>query len=358
MPKISWMTRTTGVLPFDSGYTTNVSTERSPCFTVTHSRWRGDFSRVALAQSCAEAKDAAKRMRREISVMRFMAWFLLRGNIAGRTRTGKGACRTRGIVMPCDKACKTEKRSFFFGACVDRLACVRYAFEFTQLELSHLRGTDKPPHGRRKASYPRTRFFRVVQPIGAEGAAGRLRAGARLHDRAALRLGAVGKHPAGARPPLQGHRPSKRGVPDAHSAQLHRQGKAPRGRVFARACGCHDWRRGRARRTFGYPSHFGDHHRPYVVKVDPVVSRSARSDEPVEQRGALGITDQAFSPHARILLAGGPHGARHARRGGSGNAPDAGHLCGFCDKRCGDSGDPREKIRSGEIRRRGRHLFD
>src|SRR5467141_4527102 len=104
--------------------------------------------------------------------------------------------------MPCDKARKTEKRSSVFRACVDTLACVRYAFEFTQLELSHLRGTDKPPHGRRKASYPRTGFFRVVQPAGSESAARRLRAGARVHDRAALRMGTVGKHSASARSPI------------------------------------------------------------------------------------------------------------------------------------------------------------
>ncbi len=45
----------------------------------------------------------------------------------------------------------------------------------------------------------------------------------------------------------------------------------------------------------------------------------------------FGIADQAFSPDAGILLAGGPHGSRYARRGGSGNATDAGYLCGFCD---------------------------
>src|SRR5215831_4784770 len=46
---------TTGRLSFDSGYTTKVSTERPPCFTVTHSEWRGDFASFALAQSCAKA---------------------------------------------------------------------------------------------------------------------------------------------------------------------------------------------------------------------------------------------------------------------------------------------------------------
>jgi len=34
-----------------------------------------------------------------------------------------------------------------------------------------------------------------------------------------------------------------------------------------------------------------------------------RSNEPVEQRGALGIAHKTLSAHARILLAGGPHGA-------------------------------------------------
>src|SRR5205807_4804199 len=69
------MTTTTGVLFFPSGYTRSVSTERSPCFTVTHSRWRGDFSSVALAQSCAEAKGAAPRISVASKAVRFMAWF-------------------------------------------------------------------------------------------------------------------------------------------------------------------------------------------------------------------------------------------------------------------------------------------
>src|SRR6267378_3456469 len=65
------MMRTTGVLLFDSGYTTNVSTERPSCLTLTHSRWRGDFSSLALAQSCAEAACAVTNRR--INEMHFMA---------------------------------------------------------------------------------------------------------------------------------------------------------------------------------------------------------------------------------------------------------------------------------------------
>src|SRR6266436_10189055 len=80
MPKISWMISTTSVLLFDSGYTTNVSTERPSCLTLTHSRWRGDFSSVARAQSCAEASCAAQRISKKIRVVRFMAWFLPQRN--------------------------------------------------------------------------------------------------------------------------------------------------------------------------------------------------------------------------------------------------------------------------------------
>src|SRR5438445_1202862 len=74
---------------------------------VTHSRWRGDFSKVALAQSCAEAKGATHKISREIKVMRFMVWFLpqtawLAGN------EPKSSRRTRGIVMPHGKARKTS----------------------------------------------------------------------------------------------------------------------------------------------------------------------------------------------------------------------------------------------------------
>src|SRR5258705_3690079 len=65
------MMRTTGVLLFDSGYTTNVSTERPSCLTLTHSRCRGDFSSLALAQSCAEAACAVTNRR--INEMYFMA---------------------------------------------------------------------------------------------------------------------------------------------------------------------------------------------------------------------------------------------------------------------------------------------
>src|SRR5579871_1913804 len=59
IPKISWITSTTGRLSFTSGYTTNVSTDRPSCFNVTHSPCRDDFASAAFAQSCAQAGPAA-----------------------------------------------------------------------------------------------------------------------------------------------------------------------------------------------------------------------------------------------------------------------------------------------------------
>src|SRR2546426_2348413 len=111
MPKISWMTSTTGVLLFDSGYTTNVSTERPSCLMVTHSRWRGDFVSAALAQSCAEAICATHRISSEIRAMRLMDWSLpQRTGLAGRGLESVGASYTRGILMPRRKDRKPEQR--------------------------------------------------------------------------------------------------------------------------------------------------------------------------------------------------------------------------------------------------------
>src|SRR5260370_4000053 len=95
------------------------------------------------------------------------------------------------------------------------------------------------------------------------------------------------------------------------------------------------------RRTRGSASrttpNIRNHHRSHVVQVDPVVSRLASADEPVEQRGALGITHETFFAHARILLAGRPYGARHAQRGRSRKAPNVEYLRRLRHKRPGDS---------------------
>src|SRR6202042_1458318 len=63
IPKIWIITSTAGCLSFTSGYTTNVSTDRPSCFTVTHSPCLGDFASAAFAQSCAQADPAPKPAR-------------------------------------------------------------------------------------------------------------------------------------------------------------------------------------------------------------------------------------------------------------------------------------------------------
>src|SRR4029077_13117478 len=46
---------------------------------VTHSLWRGDFCRLARAQSCAEATCATQRINKESKAIRFMVWLSQRG---------------------------------------------------------------------------------------------------------------------------------------------------------------------------------------------------------------------------------------------------------------------------------------
>src|SRR5438093_3238566 len=51
-------------------------TFRSPCLTSTHSRWRGDFSSRALAQSWAEAVPTASNAAMMGIIVRFMTLHL------------------------------------------------------------------------------------------------------------------------------------------------------------------------------------------------------------------------------------------------------------------------------------------
>src|SRR5258707_8898714 len=125
---------------------------------------------------------------------------MLQRRFASEIRTMKEA----GHNVFLDQAINHSERYGMtrFFSFVDTAMRVRYAYEFTQSQLLQLRGTVKLPHGRRKAPYPRARLLRMVQPARPESATRRLRACSRLHDRSALRLGALGEHPAGPRPTL------------------------------------------------------------------------------------------------------------------------------------------------------------
>src|SRR5580700_426155 len=150
----------------------------------------------------------------------------------------------------------------------------------------------------------------MVQPTGAEGAVGGLRAGARMHGGAPVWVGALGKYYRGAGSPIQSHGSPECRVPHADSAQFYRQGKASRRGIFAGAGGRYGWWRGRTCRAAGDSSDFRNHHWTYVVEVDSVLPGFAGVDESVEQRGALGIAHEIIFAHAGILLAGRAYGAR------------------------------------------------
>src|SRR5215469_8267170 len=130
MPKISWITSTTGVLLFDSGYTRRVSTARSPCFTVTHSRWRGDFSSVALAQSWARVKGEAssvKRTSRPNSVRRFMSCFLPQEKLRPPGRTEASVLKTDNAKisqMRNERQCRSRRGTDFVTRRVDSVLCL------------------------------------------------------------------------------------------------------------------------------------------------------------------------------------------------------------------------------------------
>src|SRR5437899_9610096 len=58
-------------------------TSRLPCFSFTHSRWRGDFSRRALAQSWAGALKAPSSRATAISFVWFIVAFPLFAALSG-----------------------------------------------------------------------------------------------------------------------------------------------------------------------------------------------------------------------------------------------------------------------------------
>ncbi len=211
---------------------------------------------------------------------------------------------------------------------------------------------------RSQTAVPIRRFLRMVQPARAARRAGRLRPRPRLHDRAPVRLGPVGEHPAGARSPLQGDRPLQRRVPAADSPQFHRQGALPRRGLLPRTGGRHN-RRGRG--VAGAPGHSADvrnHHWARLREVDPVLPRSACPDQPVEQRRALGAAHQTVSAHAGVLLAGRAHCPRHVRRGRGRNPSDARHLRRLRPKRSCGPRHPGSQDGVRALRRRGPDVFD
>ena len=104
------------------------------------------------------------------------------------------------------------------------------------------------------------------------------------------------------------------------------QGGGARRRVRARSRRRHARRRQEARGAARHPAHVRDDHLLDVREVGAELSRPAAAHQPVGERRALGDAHAALPAHDRIPLAGRPHRARHARRGGGGSAPDARRL--------------------------------
>src|SRR5215467_12309243 len=94
---------TTGAFCFDSGYTTKACTVRLSCLIDTHSWWRGDFSKVCLAQSCDQAMGMLSNKAAAIMRVRFMAQsLLLLINADNRlTRHAVDRLHPWGIISTC-----------------------------------------------------------------------------------------------------------------------------------------------------------------------------------------------------------------------------------------------------------------
>jgi len=112
--------------------------------------------------------------------------------------------------------------------------------------------------------------------------------------------------------PLQGHRPSKRGVPDAHSTQPFIDKENITWKDFGRSS------------RLSLLAVCEELVEPLVIRptsetiigicgrVVQSLPRFSRTDEPVEQRGSLGIAARTFPQNAGVLLARRPHA--HATR--------------------------------------------
>ncbi len=155
---------------------------------------------------------------------------------------------------------------------------------------------------------------------------GRLLAGAGMYRVSARRLRNLGGAARRTRPPHQAHRRPQRLLPPVHPAKLHPKGSPARRRLRAGTRGGHPWRRQGAGRAADRAPDLGDHHQPHVRAVDPFPSRPADDGQSMVQRGALGDAHPDVPAHHRVFVAGGAYRARHAGRGGSGNADYPGGL--------------------------------
>ena len=183
---------------------------------------------------------------------------------------------------------------------------------------------------------------------------GRNLPGSRLHGHQALGLGHVGEPPAWPGRHVQGHRASERILPAVHSQALPREGGRARRGLRARArCRNTGWRQ-RARGALRHPPDLRDDHRSLLLQVDRLTPRPPAPHQPVGERHALGAAHPHLPAHGRVPLAGGTHGALHARRGSGGGAAYARHLSRHLSRGPRCPGDSRREDRERALRWRRR----
>ena len=106
------------------------------------------------------------------------------------------------------------------------------------------------------------------------------------------------------------------------------------------------------------PADVRSHHRRDVRGVDPVVPRSARADQPVGERDALGEAHAAVLAHRGVPVAGRPHRARERGRSGRRGRADARGLPRGRGRRLRRAGLQRREVVDRTVRRREPHVLD
>ena len=165
-------------------------------------------------------------------------------------------------------------------------------------------------YGRSEDHQTQRRLLEMVHGRDCGSRTGGLRAGQGLYDRPAQWIRHLGKDAAGSRRHVQGDGTSECLFPAVHSRELPSERSRTRGRIRSRSGRRDPRRRGEAGRAARDPSHIGNHYLEFLPQLDPVLSRPAAPHQSMVQRGAMGDANALVSPHDRVPLAGGPHGAR------------------------------------------------
>ena len=104
------------------------------------------------------------------------------------------------------------------------------------------------------------------------------------------------------------------------------------------------------------PPHLGDAVLRALRQHHPLLAGPAQAVQPVVQRAAVGEDLPPLPAPPGVFVAGGPHHARHRRRGPGRDHADAEHLRGLHGERAGHARPQGPQDRQGEVQRRGGDL--